>query len=137
MAVPPFGIMGWAHPITGAGVIFPGWGWIGVAAMTAGLTGMTSRLWPAVAVIIAGLWAWSATTWTAPRLPDEWSAVDLQMGATLGRDNSLRRQQELAEAAKKEAAGPREQTIVLPESALGFGRRRQPGYGNPAWLEPT
>lgn len=30
MAVPPFGIMGWAHPSTAAGVLFPGWGWWGL-----------------------------------------------------------------------------------------------------------
>lgn len=93
-AVPPFGITGWAHPITGAGVVFPGRGWIGLAATTAGLIGMIARRWPAVAVTIAGFWAWSAATWTDPRIPDGWSAVNLQMGATLGRDNSLRRQRE-------------------------------------------
>jgi hypothetical protein len=118
-AVPPFGITGWAHPITGAGVVFPGRGWIGLAATTAGLIGMTSRRWPAVAVTIAGFWAWSAATWTDSRIPDGWSAVNLQMGATLGRDNSLRRQRELIAAAKT-AGGAREQIIVLPESALGF-----------------
>jgi hypothetical protein len=26
MAVPPFGIVGWAHPITAAGILFPQWG---------------------------------------------------------------------------------------------------------------
>src|SRR6478609_8366260 len=30
MSVPPFGITGWAHPVTAAGVLFPGWGWWGV-----------------------------------------------------------------------------------------------------------
>lgn len=119
MAVPPFGITGWAHPITGAGVVFPGWGWIGLATMAAGLIGMTSRGWPAITVIIVGFWAWSAATWTAPRIHEGWSAVNLQMGATLGRDNSLRRQQELIDAAKK-TAGARELIIALPESAVGF-----------------
>jgi len=28
MALPPFGITGWAHPLTAAGVLFPGWGWL-------------------------------------------------------------------------------------------------------------
>lgn len=120
MAVPPFGITGWAHPITGAGVVFPGWGWIGLAAMTAGLIGMTSRGWPTTAVIFVGFWAWSAATWTVSQIPDQWRAVDLQMGATLGRDNSLQRQHSLIETVRNEALGARGQTIVLPESALGF-----------------
>lgn len=29
--LPPFGISGWAHPLTAAGVLFPGWGWWGLA----------------------------------------------------------------------------------------------------------
>lgn len=120
MAVPPFGITGWAHPITSAGVVFPGWGWIGLAATTAGLIGMTSRMWPAIVVTVASLWIWSAATWTDPRIPDEWRGVDLQLGATLGRDNSLRRQRQLIEAAKTEGMSARAKTIILPESALGF-----------------
>lgn len=120
MAVPPFGITGWAHPITAAGVVFPGWGWLGLTAMTAGLIGMASRRWPAFAVIITGTWAWSAATWTDPRIPEEWRGVDLQLGATLGRDNSLRRQRQLIEAAKTEGMSARAKTIILPESALGF-----------------
>lgn len=43
MALPPFGITGWAQPITAAGVLFPGWGWWGLAATAAGLAMMTSR----------------------------------------------------------------------------------------------
>ncbi len=35
MAVPPFGILGWAHPITAAGVLFPRWGWCGLIVMAA------------------------------------------------------------------------------------------------------
>ena len=50
MAIPPFGIAGWAHPITAAGVLFPGWGWWGLLAATAGLIGLVTRMWPAVAI---------------------------------------------------------------------------------------
>jgi hypothetical protein len=120
MALPPFGITGWAHPITAAGVLFPGWGWVGLAVTTAGLVGMTSRLWPAMAVIFSSSWIWSAATWNDANPPERWRAVDLQMGATLGRDNSLRRQQKLIETARKVATDPRGSTVVLPESALGF-----------------
>ena len=120
MAVPPLGITGWAHPFTAAGVLFPGWGWVGLAVTTAGLVGMTSRLWPVVAVIFVSSWIWSVATWTNPNPPDLWRAVDLQMGATLGRDNSLQRQQQLIETARSVATDSRGSTVVLPESALGF-----------------
>ena len=120
MAVPPFGITGWAHPLTAAGVIFPGWGWVGIVATTAGLLCMTSRLWPVVAITLSGFWIWSAVNWAAPKIPDSWRGIDLQMGATLGRDNSLQRQQQLNDVVRGAGADARANTVVLPESALGF-----------------
>ncbi|MGF9566876.1 conjugal transfer protein TraB [Neorhizobium sp. BT27B] len=117
MAVPPFGILGWAHPITAAGILFPGWGWWGLAAMAAGLGVLTMRHRPAVATAMTGLWLWSAAGWTMPALPPSWIGVDLQLGASLGRDAGLERQRELIQIARAHPPGT---TIVMPESALGF-----------------
>lgn len=119
MAVPPFGITGWAHPITAAGALFPGWGWWGLTATTAGLIGLVTRIWPAIAIALAGAWVWSAATWTDPGVPHSWRGVDLQMGASLGRDAGLSRQHDLI-AIVNRAAGDRIGFVVLPESALGF-----------------
>lgn len=119
MAVPPFGITGWAHPITAAGVLFPGWGWWGLVAATAGLMGLVTRMWPAVAIVLVGFWIWSAATWDVLRLPESWQGVDLEMGASLGRDASIERHRDLiAKVTDRASGGAR--TIVLPESALGF-----------------
>ncbi|WP_183807969.1 conjugal transfer protein TraB [Mycoplana azooxidifex] len=117
MAVPPFGILGWAHPITAAGVLFAGWGWWGLAAMAAGLGVMTTQYRPAAAMAMTGLWLWSAAEWTPPVLPASWIGVDLEMGASLGREAGLHRQRELIDIARGHPPGT---TIVLPESALGF-----------------
>lgn len=117
MAIPPFGILGWAHPITAAGVLFPGWGWWGLGAMAAGLIAMTTRYRPAAAIVVSGLWLWSAADWTAPVHPASWIGVDLEMGASLGRDVGLRRHRELIGIAQRHPPGT---TVVLPESALGF-----------------
>lgn len=119
MAVPPFGIVGWAHPLTGAGILFPGWGWWGLLAMTAGLTGLVTRHGPAIAIGLAGLWLWSAASGTQQILTEGWQGVDLEMGASLGRDQSLSRQRDLVEKVRI-AAGAEEAVIVLPESSLGF-----------------
>jgi hypothetical protein len=119
MAVPPFGITGWAHPITAAGVLFPGWGWWGLAATTASLIGLVTRFWLTVAIVFVGAWVWSAATWTDPSVPHQWHGVDTQMGASLGRDAGLSRQRDLI-AIVKRAAGDRIGFVVLPESALGF-----------------
>nr|WP_233278950.1 MULTISPECIES: conjugal transfer protein TraB [Agrobacterium] len=119
MGLPPFGITGWAHPLTAAGVLFPGFGWWGLGATTAGLAMMTSRYWPAAAIALGGYWLWSAATWTQPVLPDGWKGVDLEQGQTLGRDGSLDHHRDLI-ATVRAAAGAETRVIVLPESALGL-----------------
>ncbi|QSZ60565.1 conjugal transfer protein TraB [Rhizobium sp. ZX09] len=117
MAIPPFGILGWAHPITAAGVLFPGWGWLGLGAMAAGLIVMMTQYRPAAALAMTGLWLWSAAEWTPPVLPASWIGVDLEMGASLGREAGLKRQQELIDLVRLQPPGT---TVVLPESTLGF-----------------
>lgn len=119
MAIPPIGITGWAHPITAAGVLFPGWGWWGLLAATAGLMGLTTRMWPAVAIVLAGFFIWSAATWDEPKLAEAWRGVDLEFGASLGRDVSIWRHRDLI-ATVKDRASDGSSTTVLPESALGF-----------------
>lgn len=119
MATPPLGITGWAHPLTAAGVLFPGWGWWGLAATATGLAMMTSRYWPAAVLAFAGFWLWSAATWTQPDLPQGWKGVDLKYGASLGREGSLGHHRDLIATVRAQTAdGTR--FVVLPESALGF-----------------
>ncbi|RUU24959.1 conjugal transfer protein TraB [Mesorhizobium sp. M6A.T.Ce.TU.016.01.1.1] len=119
MGLPPFGIAGWAHPLTAAGVLFPGWGWWGLAATAASIAMMTSRYWPAAVIALGGFWLWSAATWTEPSLPDGWKGVDLKLGQSLGRESSLEHHRGLIATVRARAAeGSR--FIVLPESALGF-----------------
>ncbi|EGL62802.1 hypothetical protein AGRO_4504 [Agrobacterium sp. ATCC 31749] len=121
IGLPPFGITGWAHPVTGAGVLFPGWGWSGLSAMATGLLIMTTRRWPAAAIILGGFWLWSAATWTEPKLPDAWRGVDLQLGQNLGRDGSLLYHRDLiATMLRRIATHPDTRVVVLPESTLGF-----------------
>lgn len=119
MAVPPFGIVGWAHPITAAGVVFPGWGWPGLGAAAIGLLIMTTRLWPIAAFVLGALWIWSASSWAVPSLPEGWRGVDTQLGRALGRRTGLEPQRDLIGVVRNaKAQGAR--VVVLPESALGF-----------------
>lgn len=119
MSIPPFGVTGWAHPVTAAGALFPGLGWWGLGFMTAGLAGLVTRMWPAVAITFAGLWLWSAASWTEPGRPNGWRGVDLELGASLGRDAGLHRQRDLI-ATVRNAASDGARFVVLPETALGF-----------------
>lgn len=117
LAIPPFGILGWAHPVTSAGVLFPGWGWCGLVAMLAFLMLMASRHWRLAAAAIAILWIRSNCAWMPLAPPATWIGVDLQMGASLGRDAGLERQQALIDMARSHPSGT---TVIFPESALGF-----------------
>ncbi|MDV4183746.1 conjugal transfer protein TraB [Rhizobium brockwellii] len=119
MALPPFGIVGWAHPITAAGVLFPGWGWVGLAAVTAGLASMTTRYRPAAAMALVGFWLWSAAFWTAADIGRHWQGVDLNLGNSLGRDNSLARHSDLVATLRLKRRIDTTH-MLLPESALGF-----------------
>jgi len=119
MAVPPFGILGWAHPATSAGVLFPDWGWLGLAATVAGLAIMTTGRWPAATIAFAGLWLWSAATWGAVTAPAPWRGADFSLGASLGRSADLAYHRALA-AAARQSAGNMSTVIVLPEGSLGL-----------------
>lgn len=119
MGLPPLGITGWAHPLTAAGILFPGWGWWGLGATAILLVVMTSRRWPIAVAVLGGLHVWSATTWTPPKVAENWKGVDLEHGETLGRDGSLAHHRHLI-ATVRTAVSAKTRFIVLPESALGF-----------------
>lgn len=119
MSVPPFGIVGWAHPITAAGVIFPGWGWAGLASASIGLLVMTTRLWPIAILTLGGLWIWSVATWTSSKLPEGWVGVDTAFKGKEGEFASYEQQVATIEAVRTASASGAK-VIVLPESALGI-----------------
>ena len=118
MAVPPLGIVGWANPLTAAGVLFPEWGWLGLGAAATVMLVLATRLWPVAAVAVIGAWLWSAAGWKPPSVPDGWRGVDTRMGASLGRATDLDQHRELLANAHR-AAESAARVVVLPESALG------------------
>jgi hypothetical protein len=121
MGLPPFGITGWAHPLTAAGVVFPGWGWCGLMATAAGLLVMTTRYWLAAVIILTGFWLWSVAGWTGLNLPNGWSGVDLKLGQSAGRDRSIGYHRNLIGTVERVVSThPKTRVVVLPESALGF-----------------
>lgn len=121
MGLPPLGITGWAHPLTAAGVLFPGWGWWGILFTTVGLLVMTTRYWTPAVIILGGFWLWSVAAWTGPNLPSGWAGVDLKLGQSAGRDGSLDYHHDLIVTVRRVVSThPGTRVAVLPESALGF-----------------
>lgn len=119
MSVPPFGIVGWAHPITAAGILFPGWGWWGVAAAITGLLAMTTRVWRLVAVVICGLLAVSVVTWFEPSIPKGWIGIDTQFRGSEGQYADFAQQRETIDLVLA-AADDGAEVVLLPESAVGM-----------------
>ncbi len=118
LSVPPIGIVGWAHPITAAGVLFPGWKWAGLGVAAIGLLVMTTRFRPIAILTLGGLWLWSAATWTDPSPPEGWIGVDTEFGGSNGQYANHEQHLETINRVR-EAAGAGASVIVLPESALG------------------
>lgn len=118
-AVPPFGITGWAHPITSVGVLLPGWGWWGLTAMALGLCLMTTRLAPAIALSAGVLTGIAAASGNGSPASGGWRGIDTVAGTAFGQTDTLRQQQSLIARIRKEAGGG-SQVFVLPESALGI-----------------
>jgi len=119
MSVPPFGIVGWAHPITGTGMVFSGWGWLGLVAAMIGLLAMTTRFWPIATLAMAGLCLWSAATWVPPVAPEGWFGIDTRFRGENGQYADYAQQLETI-GRVMEAAGDGAQVVMLPESAAGI-----------------
>ncbi|WP_114391433.1 conjugal transfer protein TraB [Notoacmeibacter marinus] len=120
MSVPPFGIVGWASPITAAGVLFPGWGWAGLAATAIGLSAITTRAWPVAGVAVGVAIALSATAWTDPEPPMGWAGIDTMFDYQVAGNHADFAQHKATIALVRRAALDGATTIVLPESALGI-----------------
>ena len=123
MSIPPFGITGWASPITAAGILFPAWGWFGLAAMATGLLAMTTRTWPVAAIILGGFYAWSAASWTPPQIPDGWTGINTHFSYTEAGQYADHAQHLETIRLVKDAAEQGARVAVLPESALGLWSR--------------
>lgn len=119
MSLPPLGILGWANPLTAAGIVFPGWGWLGLAmAMALLMLATTKHRLSAVAVV--GVFALaSAVLWVEPESRRGWVGIDTNFSA--GREQYADYQQQIATLGLvKAAAADGASLVVLPESTLGI-----------------
>lgn len=119
MAIPPFGIVGWAHPITAAGVLFPGWSWLGLVAMVLVLAGMTTSVAKHCAALAATAWMASVLSYEPMGEPSGWAGIDTDVGGSsvatqfVAPTSHVR----LIDLVRSE---PSDSIVVLPESAAGL-----------------
>lgn len=119
MGLPPIGIVGWAHPLTAAGVLFPGWGWLGLFATVIGILVVTTERYLIAFAFMGWFWVYSSLSWTMPPEPKGWTGLDTVLSRSLGRRFDRQQHERLA-AAVNEAAGRGATVVVLPESGLGL-----------------
>lgn len=133
-AVPPVGLVGWANPLTAAGLIYPGWGWTGLAfalaamAILARLAGCLSvptkdrvglSLHAVVFAALASLSVLANTAYVQPRISG-WAGMDTRWGFW-PKDSveQYRRHMIMRERVINRISAGGIRVLVLPESALG------------------
>ena len=119
MSLPPLGIVGWANPLTAAGIVFPGCGWLGLAmAMALLMLATTKHRWPAVAIVGVVSLA-SSVLWVEPESRPGWVGIDTSFSARREQYADYR-QQAATIGRVKAAVADGASFVVLPESALGI-----------------
>lgn len=124
-SLPPLGLIGWASPLTCAGILFPGTAWVGIIAVLF-LPGLILRYprWGLLTTV-----ALIATTNIFypgdPAPPPEWEAVDTSLGRSEFELPDPIREFQHAEWIEQRALHSRAKVIVFPETVV------------PRWNEAT
>ena len=121
-ALPPVGFIGWVNPLTAAGVIFPGLGFLGLACLVVGLVSAVLRRWPAVAIMASVAMVSNIVALHAKPEPwvSAWSGQDTAFARlqTAAAPNFLAEGQRMAQVLM--IAGQLEpgRVLVMPETVL-------------------
>ncbi len=123
--VPPLCIIGWASPLTAAGVLFPGTGWFGIVGVLA-LAG-SLRAHPRTAILAGSILA--ATTNIVypgdPAPPPGWEGVDTSFDGLGSDTEDPAAAFQAAEWLQQRALESKAKVIIFPETVV------------PRWTEAT
>lgn len=121
-ALPPVGFIGWVNPLTAAGVLFPGLGFVGLACLVAGLVLTGLRRWPAVAILVSVAVASNFVALQAKPEPwvSAWSGQDTAFARlqTAAAPNLLAEGQRMAQVLMVAGKLPPGRVLVMPETVL-------------------
>lgn len=124
VSAPPIGVVGWANPLTSAGDLFPGLGWLGLCltlALTCSIASAPSwRVLAALGIAMAAAGA-AKCIGVADVTSTAWMAIDTKLGKGAdeggdGFDQMQRLQREVESAAGRAPVGA---ILVLPELVAG------------------
>jgi hypothetical protein len=114
-AFPPIGVVGWASPLTAAGVLFPGWGWVGLAGTVIVIEIMALCDWRLLLVGTGVIAAWAVLLrGPAPTIAG-WEGVNTCGGKT-DETNAMRKMIELPRLMRATSA----RVTVYPETVAGL-----------------
>jgi hypothetical protein len=114
-STPPIGLIGWASPLVAAGVLFPGTGWFGLAAVAV-LPSLLLQPTTRLATITAAIMLSAATNheFIEPAAPHCYAAVDTSLGNPIALEAILTADDQLQTTALKSASA----VTVLPEAVV-------------------
>ena len=116
--VPPLGIIGWASPLTAAGLLFPGTAWWGLASCT--LAPGLLAAWPRCAFpcLAAATVFCNAACRLAPLPPPGWVAINTHFGAIAHGRTSPTAEYAAAQSIQQVALDADAKVIVFPETVV-------------------
>lgn len=121
-ALPPVGFIGWVNPLTAAGVLFPGLGFVGLACLVVALVLAVLRRWPAVAILASVAVASNIVALQAKPEPwvSAWSGQDTAFARlqTAAAPNFLAEGQRMAQVLMIAGQLQPGRVLVMPETVL-------------------
>jgi hypothetical protein len=118
--IPPLGIIGWASPLTAAGILFPGTVWCGLLGCAV-LTGALA-VWPKSAAIVAVTISVAVNLMHPkdPLPPVGWQAIDTHFGAIAHRAVGPLAEYRASEEIQQQALSAKASVIVFPETVVSY-----------------
>jgi apolipoprotein N-acyltransferase len=122
---PPVGIIGWANPLTAAGVLLPGTRWLGLLAIVSFVAFSVSHFRASVYVLVISAVLVNAVFPGMPATPSDWEPVNTAFGGFRLTTSNMFNQFEAAEYIQDRALKSQARVIMFPESVV------------PSWNEST
>ena len=115
VAMPPIGIVGWAHPITAAGELVPGGAWLGLVVAFVGLSLSARCPLLAVAMTLVAL----ALPKPSIDAPDGWRGMQTHWLMTSGQHRLIEQHARMTALAEQVSANDTDRVLIFPETILG------------------
>jgi predicted amidohydrolase len=116
--VPPLGLIGWASPLLGAGYLFPGTRWLGLALVLT--LPATLIRFPRVSAgfLLTSLSLSHALYPGDPVPPTDWEAINTNFGGVAHGETNFLRDYQIAQQIQARALASQAHVIVFPESVI-------------------